>query len=504
MPTDTARTWTRAGSFTLRAVAWSLGLFGLLRLGWVETHGLLPLTQLQGRLAVGLCGVPARPIDATLACSGADALALCAGAILAYPTSWRMRLAGAGGGLGLILGLNTLRIGTLGRAAASPAWFETLHVYLWPAVLTLAIAGYVFAWMRFADGGDGVVRRHLREPLARDAAPATASSPARLTRRFVILTAALLLLFTAASPLYLESAGVLAVAAFVARSAAAALHVLGVEASAAANVLWTSRGGFTVTQECVSTPLIPVYLAAVLAYSRTWRWGALGLLATIPLFAALGVARLLVVALPAALVASPLFLVHAFYQLLLGAVVVFLAAFWRHGAGGTASRRALLAALLGSAFVLLLGTPYTWLVSRQRRGWAAPRRSTTRREPSRPCPPSRWASSWRSGSPASVAAGWRRLLAGLVLLALTQTAGLFALHVLASHSGLTPHVADVRAWAVVGPLLVIAAVVNVGRLRGRPTPVARPVGDGHPGVLASFHQFLDENRDADDQKPVPK
>ncbi len=166
MPTDTARTWTHAGSFTLRAVAWSLGLFGLLRLNWVEAHGLLPLTQLQGRLAVGLCGVPASPIDATLACSGADALALCVGAILAYPASWRMRLAGAGGGLGLILGLNTLRIGTLGRAAASPAWFETLHVYLWPAVLTLAIAGYVFAWMRVADGGDGV-RSHLRESLAR-------------------------------------------------------------------------------------------------------------------------------------------------------------------------------------------------------------------------------------------------------------------------------------------------------------------------------------------------
>ena len=59
-------------------------------------------------------------------------------------------------GAGLILGLNTLRIATLGRAAASPAWFYALHVYVWPAVLTLAIAGYVLGWMRFAD------RRALR------------------------------------------------------------------------------------------------------------------------------------------------------------------------------------------------------------------------------------------------------------------------------------------------------------------------------------------------------
>jgi len=166
VPTDTLRSRTRAASsawcksavasgaarFALRAVAWSLGLFGLLRLNWVETHALLPLTRLQGRLAVGLCGVPALPIDATLACSGADALALCVGVILAYPASWRMRLAGAGGGVTLVLGLNTLRIGTLGRVAASPAWFETLHVYVWPAVLTLAIAGYVLAWMRVLTG----------------------------------------------------------------------------------------------------------------------------------------------------------------------------------------------------------------------------------------------------------------------------------------------------------------------------------------------------------------
>ena len=487
MPTDTIRSRTRAVSFTLRAVAWSLGLFGLLRLDWVGTHAVLPLTRLQGRLAVGLCGTPALPIEATLACSGTDALALCLGVVLAYPARWRMRLAGAGGGLGLILGLNTLRIGTLGRVAASPAWFETLHVYVWPAVLTLAIAGYVFAWMRVADRRR-VVGAAPALPTS-PAAPPGERRPARLTRRFVLLTAVLLLLFTAASPLYLENARVLAVAAFIARAAAAALRLLGVEASAAANVLWTPRGGFIVTQECISTPLIPVYLAAVLAYSRTWRRGAMGLLATAPLFVGLGIARLLVVALPVALVASPVFLVHAFYQLLLAAVVVFLAAFWRHGVGGTALRRALLAVLLGSAFVHLLGAPWTRLVA-----WAAEMLGVGA--------PSSFAASTPLDDPqgaiaalpafqvglyvalwvaAFVAVGWRRFLAGLALLELTQMAALLALHVLASHSGLTPHVRDIRAWAVVGPLLVIAVVVNVDRLRRRPTSVARPVGDDARG-----------------------
>ena len=133
MPTATARAQTDAVKFALRGVAWSLGFFGLLRLNWTEAHVVLPLTRVQGGLAVGLLGTPTLPVEVTLACSGADALALCLGAVLAYPVSWRTRLVGAGVGAALIVSLNTLRIGTLGRAAASPAWFNALHVYVWPA-----------------------------------------------------------------------------------------------------------------------------------------------------------------------------------------------------------------------------------------------------------------------------------------------------------------------------------------------------------------------------------
>ena len=120
---------------------------------------------------LGLFGTSALPVEVTLACSGADALALCLGAVLAYPVKWRTRLAGAGGGAALILGLNTLRIGTLGRVAASPAWFNTLHVYVWPAVLTLAIAGYVFGWMRLADRRHALAEKAVaaREPFLRGA-----------------------------------------------------------------------------------------------------------------------------------------------------------------------------------------------------------------------------------------------------------------------------------------------------------------------------------------------
>jgi exosortase/archaeosortase family protein len=459
VPTDTSPTWSRdARSFALRAVAWSLALFGLLRWPWIQAHALLPVTQAQARVATGLFGTSSLPVDVTLACSGADAIALCLAAVFAYPASWRMRLTGGGAGLALILGLNVVRIGTLGRAAASPPWFDALHVYVWPAALLLAIAGYVFGWMHLAD------RRDNRQEGA-SALPGTTDEPrrplpltSRATRRFIVLSATFLVLFTAASPLYLESARVLAVAAFIARAAAATLRLIGIQASAAANVVQTPSGGLLVTQECISTPLIPIYVAAVLAYAGSWRRIVLGLLATTPLFVGLGIARLLVVALPATLVASPLFVIHAFYQLVLAAVIVFVTAVWRHGAAGRAAGPAVAG--------IIAGVAGAWAFSH--------------------LPVSSWASA--TGGPlddpqgalaflpafqaglyialwiaAFVGAGWKRFLAGFAFLVLTQIGLFIGLQALAAWPDLTPHVRDVRGWAVVGPVLVIIAAVNLRR-----------------------------------------
>jgi hypothetical protein len=212
-----------------------------------------------------------------------------------------------------------------------------------------------------------------------------------------------------------------------------------------------------VTQECISTPLIPVYLAAVFAYSNAWRPRALALLVAGPLFTGLGIARLLVVALPATLVGSPMFLIHAFYQLLLGGVVVFLAAVWRHGAGATAWRRALLGLALGGMFVYLFGPFYKHLFT------LALGESTAFEDPQGAIAflPAFQVGLYIALSVVAFALfKWRRLVSGLALLGLSQLAAFAALNFVARSAGLTPHVRDVRAWALVAPLLVVAAIVT--------------------------------------------
>lgn len=449
MRTDTSPSRSRqhARNYLFAAIAWSLGVFGLLRVGWVEAHLLLPFTQLQGRIAQAAMGAPALPIDVTLACSGADAMALCAGAILAYPSTWRQRMSGAATGLALILVLNTIRIGTLGRAAASPFLFETLHIYIWPALLILAIAGYVFGWMSLVNAGGRTTGA---------AVPRRATSPP-LTRRFAAWAAICVVVFVAASPLYLQSATVLAVASLIARVSARALGLLGMEATATANVLWTSKGGFEVSQECLSTPLVPLYFAAVITAGAGWRWRLIAVAAAAPLFIALGILRLLVVALPAAIVGSELFLVHAFYQLLLAALLVYGATAWQRG--HAAWTHAVMGCVLGVLVAYGAGPIYTAIMA-----------ALTVEIPFND-PQGAMASlpSFQTGLYVALTVAtmsgiaWRWFGAGFAVLAALQLAAFGALYALSRYTDLAPHIRDVRAWAIAAPVIVILGVLSNDR-----------------------------------------
>ncbi len=230
----------------------------------------------------------------------------------------------------------------------------------------------------------------------------------------------------------------------------------GVTAHAAANVLWTSRGGFLVTQECISTPLIPVYLAAVCAYATTWRRLVAGLAAALPLFFALGIVRLLVVAIPATVMPSPAFIVHAFYQLLLGVVIVGIAATWSHGKAAPAY--AVAGVVVGALFISLSGDVYAGLMS--------PAAGVPLDDPQGALA---LLPSFQTGlylamwTAAFDAAHWRRMLAGVVVLGLTQALGVLALHGVGGLPDLSAHVPAIRAVAVAVPVLIFAAVAHGSR-----------------------------------------
>lgn len=333
-----------ARGFALRAAAWIVGLVALLRLPWVQTHLLVPFAGWQQRAAEGLSGVSgAVVVDAS--CTGSDAMALTLGAILAFPTSWRSRLIGCLAGLGLLTAANTARIGTLSVVAHNRPLFDLLHVYLWPAALMLVAAGFVFAWMQRQSGPQ---------------APSDGRPPALPTSyvgRALLFSLAAVAAYYVATPLLSKSAWLMQVAGWCAATAGGIAAALGLEVQVQDNYFFTSSGRWIVTQACILTPLIALYLAGVAAAPIPRHRRLIAALATAPLFFLLGVARLLVLTLPTTLVPAHGMAMHAFYQVVAGASLILLALWTRNrtAGGGLLARGAqalgvaLAAALTGAA-----------------------------------------------------------------------------------------------------------------------------------------------------------
>ena len=123
-----------ATAYLLRAAAWFVGLLGILRLPWAQTHLLLPYTSFQAGVAERLLGEKLRVVVA-VNCSGSDAMAVCLGAILAFPVPWYRRLAAAAGGLAMITVVNTVRLAHLSRVVDDRELFDLLHRQIWPALI---------------------------------------------------------------------------------------------------------------------------------------------------------------------------------------------------------------------------------------------------------------------------------------------------------------------------------------------------------------------------------
>ena len=438
--------------FALTAGAWFIGLFGLMRLGWVERQLLVPFAQLQERVADQLTGAPTDAVYVDASCSGGDAMALCLGAVLAFPAPWSARLRGAGIGLLVITSFNIVRIGNLSLLGDNLPLLDLLHVYIWPAILIVVAVAYVHAWMRRQMG-----------PAASGAGSDPGVAWQGPARRFLLLTVVGTVAYFAAAAWVYESALLRTLGVWVAMTSAGVLAAFGVSATASGNIVTTTHGAFIVTQECIATPLIPVYLAGALAVPLA-RWRRVAALGAAPaIFFLLGVARLLVLALPTTLVASHTVAIHAFSQVLVaGLLVAGLAMLSARSVGGPhPARRAMGAIGAGIVATLVVGPLWSDLLYRTVTVGQVLVQHGGHRVVDDPqgaiailpalqlglCAACWAAIGWRGP--------WRRLVLGIVGLAGLQLTVVLVLGELSHHLGFAPHVSLIRAWGVVAPLAVV-------------------------------------------------
>ena len=489
--------------FVLAAGAWTVGLFALLRLPVVQSYLLLPFATAQGGVASRVGGVPAGVVVLDPSCSAADVMALCLGVIFAFPAPWRERFRGAGFGLLLIAGMNTVRIGHLSLVAGNPALLALLHVYVWPALLAGGVLVYVFFWMRrttrtAAGGRVGGGDRRI-----------DGSCPPRISPpqgRFLLAAIVLLAGYFVLAPWLFASRAVAAAEAWVAATAGILMGAFGATVTVSANILQTARGPFVVTPECILTPLIPVYAAAVLVAPLSRRRKLLALAAGAPIFFALGTARLLVLAVPASLLSSPLAAVHAFSQVVAGVLLVAGTAWWatrirpagdlrvvdsatRSAAALAARLAAALAAGLGAsiaAAVVWDGALIAAVATAQRVMGHAGHDFGDPQGALALLPAYQlgllvalWVAFGRTAS-------WPRFATGLAALAASQVALVAGLGELFHHGGLDPHISLIRAWAVAAPLIAVTLIEQPDVLSRSYSDVSssalmvRRIGPGQP------------------------
>ena len=491
------------GRFLGIAVLWELIFFALLRQPWVQQHAVEPLARAQETIAHWY-GAPVRAsIAVTADCSGADVIALCLGVLLAFPVGWRRRLAGMAGALAIIVTLNTLRIATL-LYASSPQSIQQLHIVVWPIVIVFALALYVSWWMRSAEEQGNSTRWR--------------------SGRFAAASACLLLLYAGTAPWTMTSPAIVQVGAWTVASGAALFQTIGLPASAVGDVLATPRGAFQVTPECLLTPFLPVSLAAIVAMPWSVRRRMFAVPLVLPLFFALGVTRLLALALPAAIVATPLVVVHGFYQLIGGIVLVGIAAASAHHlmppVGGRGHRWTpgwSFAAGIAGAFVTaaVAGGVWTRLVTSCAAVLSAV--VTHALNTIRPDDFQGALASLPTYHIALLAGFWivltnarrpGRGVTALCLLAAADVAMLALIEAARSDFGVAPHVLVVRAWAI-GVPAVLAWLLFVTRDSHDDAAIYRRfwegVGRDFPvltGAASTDYYFHNETRLLSEQLPL--
>ena len=90
-------------------------------------------------------------------------------------------------------------------------------------------------------------------------------------RRFLLLAALFVVAYFATAPFFYQSPAVDVIAGWIAMAGGTILSAAGTTARVQGALIFTPHGGFVVTQECIFTPLIPLYLAGALAAPLGWK-----------------------------------------------------------------------------------------------------------------------------------------------------------------------------------------------------------------------------------------
>lgn len=160
-------------------------LFGLELTPWAQQYFVVPWTNTLARISTWLVTVfdpnvmavgkimrsttNGFAVSIEAGCNGVEATIVLLAAILAFPASWKHKLAGLAAGIVAVQGLNIVRVISLFYLGQwDRDWFEWAHLYVWQALIMLDVLIVWLVWVRMLP----------RTPGGPPAAPPPAGAPA--------------------------------------------------------------------------------------------------------------------------------------------------------------------------------------------------------------------------------------------------------------------------------------------------------------------------------------
>jgi exosortase H (IPTLxxWG-CTERM-specific) len=142
----------RFSAYTIAAFLFLYGLDDLIVVPftrWIAwlTHGLLRGAGVQAWVSGASVGIPGFAVEIKNNCNALYEIGLYGAAVLAYPASFRRRLAGFLLGAAVLYVVNLLRVvSLLALGRYWPGGFQAAHLYVWQALFLVVVAGCWLGW----------------------------------------------------------------------------------------------------------------------------------------------------------------------------------------------------------------------------------------------------------------------------------------------------------------------------------------------------------------------
>lgn len=113
------------------------------------TGGIIGISERNVRVSGTVISSPCFAVDIHNGCNGLEATFFVVAAVLAFPATWKMRLAGFVTGTLLIQLANLVRVVTLFLIGCHQrSWFELFHVAVWQTTIFGLAVGFFILWSR--------------------------------------------------------------------------------------------------------------------------------------------------------------------------------------------------------------------------------------------------------------------------------------------------------------------------------------------------------------------